>query len=78
MWDKVCKKNFKKTPIRPTSHGDFSEQARVSNLVSTPKVSLGIDLSNPYNQDLKGSPRCCADFGWNYPIKSPLRIENFC
>jgi hypothetical protein len=42
-------KKFKKSPTRPTLHGDFSEQARVSNLVSTPKVSLGIDLSNPYN-----------------------------
>jgi hypothetical protein len=41
-------KKFKKNRIRPTLHGDFSEQARVSNLVSTPKVSLGIDLSIPY------------------------------
>ncbi len=39
----------KKSPTRPTWHGDFLEQARVSNLVSTPKVSLEIDLSNPHN-----------------------------
>jgi hypothetical protein len=51
-YDIKCKTKFakklKKSPIRPTSHGDFSEQARVSDLVSTTKVSLGIDLSNPY------------------------------
>ncbi len=38
----------KKSPTRPTWHGDSSEQARVSDLVSTPKVILGIVLSNPH------------------------------
>ncbi len=38
----------KKSPTRPTWHGGFSTQARVSDLVSTPKVILGIVLSNSH------------------------------
>jgi hypothetical protein len=38
----------KKSPTWPTWHGDFSEQARVSDLVSTLKLILGIVLSNPH------------------------------
>ncbi len=38
----------KKSPTRPTWQGDYSEQARVSDLVSTSKVILGIVLSNPH------------------------------
>ncbi len=38
----------KKSPTRLTWQGDYSEQARVSDLVSTPKVILGIVLSNPH------------------------------
>jgi hypothetical protein len=38
----------KKSPTLPTWHGDFSELARVSDLVSIPKVILQILLLNPH------------------------------